>query len=153
MFYLFDFLYHHDQDPIPIVLQSVPYNFYLFIYLKKKLKRNDFIAIIFEIYLIIITFYLFNPIVGFTLYFCFLHSFKNILHISNELNPKLLKGLKIFFKQSLFLTLLTFFILFFGLIFLINFNFFENSAEKVIFIGLASLTLPHIILHYFSEKY
>ncbi|NCU74251.1 MAG: hypothetical protein EBV85_03440, partial [Candidatus Fonsibacter lacus] len=67
--------------------------------------------------------------------------------------PKLLKGLKIFFKQSLFLTLLTFFILFFGLIFLINFNFFENSAEKVIFIGLASLTLPHIILHYFSEKY
>ena len=138
---------------ILIISLSIQLLFYLFIYLKKKLNRNDFIAIIFEIYLIIITFYLFNPIVGFTLYFCFLHSFKNILHISSELNPKLLKGLKIFFKQSLFLTLLTFFILFFGLIFLINFNFFENSAEKVIFIGLASLTLPHIILHYFSEKY
>jgi hypothetical protein len=25
--------------------------------------------------------------------------------------------------------------------------------EKIIFIGLASLTLPHIVLHYFSEKY
>ena len=65
--------------------------FYLFIFLKKKLKRNDFIAILFEIYLIIITFYLFNPVVAFTLYFCFMHSLKNILHISNELDPKLFK--------------------------------------------------------------
>ena len=138
---------------ILIINLSIQILFYLFIFLKKKLKRNDLIAIIFEIYLIIITFYLFNPVIAFTLYFCFMHSLKNILHISNELDPKLLKGLKIFLKQSLFLTLLTFFILFFCFIFLINFNLFENSAEKIIFIGLASLTLPHIILHYFSENY
>lgn len=138
---------------ILIINLSIQILFYLFIFLKKKLKRNDLIAIIFEIYLIVITFYLFNPIVAFTLYFCFMHSLKNILHISNELDPKLFKGLKIFLKQSLFLTLLTFFILFFCLLFLINFTFFENVAEKIIFIGLASLTLPHIILHYFSENY
>ena len=138
---------------ILIINLSIQILFYLFIFLKKKLKRNDLIAIIFEIYLIIITFYLFNPVIAFTLYFCFMHSLKNILHISNELDPKLLKGLKIFLKQSLFLTLLTFFILFFCLLFLINFTFFENVAEKIIFIGLACLTLPHIILHYFSENY
>jgi len=127
--------------------------FYLYIYLKKKLTRDDFIAIIFEIFLIIMVFYLFAPIVAFTLYFCFMHSLKNILLISNELNPILFKGFQIFVKQSLFLTLITFFILFICLIFLTKLNFLENSIEKIIFIGLASLTLPHIILHYFSEKY
>jgi len=127
--------------------------FYLYNFQKKKLKKNEFIAIIFEIFLIIIAFYLFDPIIAFTLYFCFMHSLKNILLISSELNPSLLKGLKLFVKQSLFLTLITFFILFISLIFLINFDFLERSIEKIIFIGLASLTLPHIVLHYFSEKY
>jgi hypothetical protein len=82
-----------------------------------------------------------------------MHSLKNILLISNELNPILFKGFQIFVKQSLFLTLITFFILFICLIFLTKLNLLENSIEKIIFIGLASLTLPHIILHYFSEKY
>jgi Brp/Blh family beta-carotene 15,15'-monooxygenase len=127
--------------------------FYLYNFQKKKLKKNEFIEIIFEIFLIIIAFYLFDPIIAFTLYFCFMHSLKNILLISSELNPSLLKGLKLFVKQSLFLTLVTFFILFISLIFLINFDFLERSIEKIIFIGLASLTLPHIVLHYFSEKY
>jgi len=126
--------------------------FYLYVYLKKKLNRNDFISIIFEIFLIIIVFYLFAPIVAFTLYFCFMHSLKNILLISNELNPNLIRGFQIFFKKSLFLTLITFFILIISLFFLIKFNLLQNSIEKIIFIGLASLTLPHIILHSIAEN-
>ena len=126
--------------------------FYLYVYLKKKLNRNDFISIIFEIFLIIIVFYLFAPIVAFTLYFCFMHSLKNILLISNELNPNLIRGFQIFFKKSLFLTLITFFILVISLFFLIKFNLLQNSIEKIIFIGLASLTLPHIILHSIAEN-
>ena len=126
---------------------------YLYFYLKKKLKKIDFITINFEIILITITFYLFNPIVAFTLYFCFMHSLKNILLISSELNPNLFKGINIFFNQSLLLSFITFFILLISLIFLINYDFLENSIAKIIFIGLASLTLPHIILHYFLENY
>lgn len=126
---------------------------YLYFYLKKKLKKIDFITINFEIILITITFYLFNPIVAFTLYFCFMHSLKNILLISSELNPNLFKGINIFFNQSLLLSFVTFFILLISLIFLINYDFLENSIAKIIFIGLASLTLPHIILHYFLENY
>ncbi len=126
--------------------------FYLYIYLIKKLNRSDFFSIIFEIFLIIITFYLFTPIVAFTLYFCFMHSIKNILLISDELNSNLFRGFQIFVKQSLFLTLITFFILLISLFFLIKFDFLENSIEKIIFIALASLTLPHIILHYIAEN-
>ena len=103
-------------------------------------------------FLIIIVFYLFAPIVAFTLYFCFMHSLKNILLISNELNPNLIRGFQIFFKKSLFLTLITFFILIISLFFLIKFNLLQNSIEKIIFIGLASLTLPHIILHTIAEN-
>jgi beta-carotene 15,15'-dioxygenase len=126
--------------------------FYLYIYFKKKLNRSDFFSINFEIFLIIIIFYLFTPIVAFTLYFCFMHSIKNILLISDELNSNLFRGFKIFVKQSLFLTLITFFILLIILFFLIKFDLLENSIEKIIFIALASLTLPHIILHYIAEN-
>ena len=126
--------------------------FYLYIYFIKKLNRSDFFSIIFEIFLIIIIFYLFTPIVAFTLYFCFMHSVKNILLISDELNSNLFRGFQIFVKRSLFLTLITFFILLISLFFLIKFDFLENSIEKIIFIALASLTLPHIILHYIAEN-
>ncbi|CAN1596308.1 blh_monoox, beta-carotene 15,15'-monooxygenase, Brp/Blh family [Candidatus Pelagibacterales bacterium] len=126
--------------------------FYLYIYFIKKLNRSDFFSIIFEIFLIIIIFYLFTPIVAFTLYFCFMHSVKNILLISDELNSNLFRGFQIFVKRSLFLTLITFFILLISLFFLIKFDFLENSIEKIIFISLASLTLPHIILHYIAEN-
>ncbi len=126
--------------------------FYLYIYFIKKINRSDFFSIIFEIFLIIITFYLFTPIVAFTLYFCFMHSVKNILLISDELNSNLFRGFQIFVKRSLFLTLITFFILLISLFFLIKFDLLENSIEKIIFIALASLTLPHIILHYIAEN-
>jgi len=116
------------------------------------LNRSDFFSIIFEIFLIIIIFYLFTPIVAFTLYFCFMHSVKNILLISDELNSNLFRGFQIFVKRSLFLTLITFFILLISLFFLIKFDLLENSIEKIIFIALASLTLPHIILHYIAEN-
>ena len=126
--------------------------FYLYIYFIKKLNRSDFFSIIFEIFLIIIIFYLFTPIVAFTLYFCFMHSVKNILLISDELNSNLFRGFQIFVKRSLFLTLITFFILLISLFFLIKFDLLENSIVKIIFIALASLTLPHIILHYIAEN-
>ena len=126
--------------------------FYFYIYFIKKLNRSDFFSIIFEIFLIIIIFYLFTPIVAFTLYFCFMHSVKNILLISDELNSNLFRGFQIFVKRSLFLTLITFFILLISLFFLIKFDLLENSIEKIIFIALASLTLPHIILHYIAEN-
>ena len=38
-------------------------------------------------------------------------------------------------------------------IYLLNFKYdFDNSIIKVIFIGLASLTFPHILLEYLLDK-
>ena len=71
----------------------------------------------------------------------------------DELDENDLKnGLKIFIKKALPLTILTatFFLL--GLYLLNNSYNFDSSILKVIFIGLASLTFPHILLEYLIEK-
>ena len=67
----------------------------------------------------------------------------------HELDENDLKnGLKIFIKKALPLTILTATFCLLGLYLLNNSYNFDSSILKVIFIGLASLTFPHILLEY-----
>ena len=61
-------------------------------------------------------------------------------------------GLKIFIKKAFPLTIITAIFCFLGLFLLNNTYNFDSSILKVIFIGLASLTFPHILLEYLIEK-
>ena len=102
--------------------------------------------------ILIINFY-FSPLVAFTLYFCFLHSIRHSISLVYELdNNDLRNGLKIFTKKALPLTIVTATFCFLGLYLLNNTYNFDSSVLKVIFIGLASLTFPHILLEYLLEK-
>ena len=104
-----------------------------------------------EILLTIFAFIYLPLILAFSLYFCFIHSTKHILRQSKELDRiNLINGLKLFSLRALPLTLLTAIgaILF---VFFLQSSLTENLI-KTIFIGLASLTLPHIILEVF-ERY
>ncbi|MDC3152257.1 Brp/Blh family beta-carotene 15,15'-dioxygenase [Pelagibacteraceae bacterium] len=93
-----------------------------------------------------------TPVLAFTIYFCFLHSIRHSLSLINEMDRSFKKGLKKFIMKAIPLTLIT------GLIFLISIYFLNNlykideAIYKVIFIGLASLTFPHILLEYLLEK-
>ena len=116
------------------------------------LKKNILIHSIDTLSIIIIN-WVFSPLVAFTIYFCFLHSIRHSFSLIYEINKNnFKKGSNLFIKKALPLTMLT------GLIFLIslyvlNNYFLLNSAIlKVIFIGLASLTFPHILLEYLLEK-
>ena len=116
------------------------------------LKKNTLIHSIDTLSIIIIN-WAFSPLVAFTIYFCFLHSIRHSFSLIYEINKKnFKKGSNLFIKKALPLTMLT------GLLFLIslyvlNNYFLLNSAIlKVIFIGLASLTFPHILLEYLLEK-
>ena len=62
------------------------------------------------------------------------------------------KGFDIFLKKIMPLTLLTAGIFLSGLFLLNNYFSMQSSILKVIFIGLASLTFPHILLEYLIEK-
>ena len=70
-----------------------------------------------------------------------------------ELNANnLFNGLKIFIKKALPLTILTAIFSLICLYLLNNTYNFDSSIIKIIFIGLASLTFPHILLEYLIEK-
>ena len=68
-------------------------------------------------------------------------------------NQDFFNGIKIFFKKAIPLTILTGIFCLIGLYLLSNTYNLDSSILKIIFIGLASLTFPHILLEYFLEKY
>ena len=95
----------------------------------------------------------FGPLLAFTIYFCFLHSFRHSFSLIKEIDSiNLMNGLNIFIKKALPLTVLTSLIFLVTLFFLNRYYFLDIAILKVIFIGLASLTLPHILLEYIVEK-
>tara|TARA_B100001057_G_scaffold15807_1_gene14968 strand:+ start:89 stop:757 length:669 start_codon:yes stop_codon:yes gene_type:complete len=110
-------------------------------------------TIFFDYFSILIINYYFSPLVAFTVYFCFLHSIRHSISLMSELDENSLSnGLKIFIKKALPLTILTATFCFLGLYLLNNTYNFDSSIVKIIFIGLASLTFPHILLEYLIEK-
>ena len=110
-------------------------------------------TIFLDYFSILIINYYFSPLVAFTIYFCFLHSVRHSISLINELDKNdLTNGLKIFTKKALPLTILTATFCFLGLYLLGNTYTFDSSIVKIIFIGLASLTFPHILLEYLIEK-
>ena len=97
--------------------------------------------------------YFFSPLIAFTLYFCFLHSVRHSISLISTLDKRnLKKGTQKFIKKTLPLTLITAILFIVSVYFLINYYVLDDAILKVIFIGLASLTFPHILLEYLLEK-
>ena len=112
----------------------------------KAVHSFDFIPII--ILNIVLT-----PLLAFTVYFCFIHSFKHSISLINLLDNKNFKnGVKKFLKKALPLTLITAILFIISVFILTNYYVLDEAILKVIFIGLASLTFPHILLEYLIEK-
>ena len=112
----------------------------------KSLLIMDFISILLLNYFL-------SPILAFTVYFCFLHSIRHSFKLSNELNRiNFIKGFKEFIIKAMPLTILTGILFLMSLLYLKNYYLLDSAISKVIFIGLASLTFPHILLEYLIEK-
>ncbi|WP_435113601.1 Brp/Blh family beta-carotene 15,15'-dioxygenase [Candidatus Pelagibacter bacterium nBUS_36] len=123
------------------------------IYLFLKNFEIKKITIFLDYFSILIINYFLSPLVAFTVYFCFLHSIRHSISLVYEIDKIDFKnGLKIFVKRALPLTILTAILCVIGLYLLNNSYDLDNSILKIVFIGLASLTFPHILLEYFLEK-
>jgi len=110
-------------------------------------------AIFLDFFSIIILNYYLSPLVAFTIYFCFLHSIRHAVSLALEMdNTNLNNGFILFVKKAFPLTVLTAIFCLMGLYFLNNVYELNSAILKIIFIGLASLTFPHILLEYFLEK-
>ena len=95
----------------------------------------------------------FSPLIAFTIYFCFLHSVRHSISLIHELNKNnFKKGFKDFVKKALPLTAITGFLYLIAAFLLSNSYGLDAAILKVVFIGLASLTFPHILLEYLLEK-
>ena len=101
--------------------------------------------------LIILNFFL-SPILAFTIYFCFLHSISHSISLIFELDKSFKAGIKKFISKAVPLTFITGVIFLLSIYFLDIFYKLDEAIYKVIFIGLASLTFPHILLEYLLEK-
>ena len=120
--------------------------------LSKNFELKKF-TIFIDYFSIIIINYYFSPLIAFTIYFCFLHSVRHSISLTSELDKNdLINGFKIFIKKALPLTVLAATFCLLGLYLLNNTYNFDSSIFKIIFIGLASLTFPHILLEYLIEK-
>ena len=111
----------------------------------KSLIMMDFISIL------ILNFFL-SPILAFTIYFCFLHSLRHSFSLIFELSKSFKRGTIMFIKKALPLTITTVMIYMISFYYLNNLFVIDETIYKLIFIGLASLTFPHILLEYLIEK-
>ena len=170
-------MYFHFQDTVNIfklllIDNEVFYSILSFVEANKIIEIGIFISTVSSIFLflnkfeiikfsifldffsIIILNYYLPPLIAFTIYFCFLHSIRHSISLAVELDGNsLLNGFKIFVKKAIPLTILTGVFCLISLYLLNSGNNLDSSILKVIFIGLASLTFPHILLEYLLEKY
>jgi len=143
-----EFIEVNKMLPIGIILSTLS-SVYLFL---REFEIKKFIIFLDFFSILIINYYL-SPLIAFTVYFCFLHSIRHSITLIYEIDKNNFKnGLKVFGKKALPLTILTAIFCLIGL-YLLNSSYNLNSSVlKIIFIGLASLTFPHILLEYFLEK-
>ena len=110
-------------------------------------------VIFLDYFSILILNFLLNPLLAFTIYFCFLHSIRHSISLAIELDhDNIFNGFKLFIKKAFPLTFLTVILSFIALYLLSNSYNLDSAILKIIFIGLASLTFPHILLEYLLEK-
>ena len=147
-YYLLDFVETNNILLFGIILSTLAH-IILFV---KNFEIKKF-AVFFDYFSILILNFYFSPLLAFTVYFCFLHSVRHSITLILELdNHDLVLGFKKFSKKALPLTILTAIVSLIGLYFLNNTYNLDSSILKIIFIGLASLTFPHILLEYLIEK-
>ena len=100
---------------------------------------------IMEIVLFLTIFYFFDPLLSFTIYFCFFHTYKHLKQLIKNIFI-FLSNKKLIIYSTIIFTIISWIG---GLVVVVylfqNFSLYE-SIIKVVFIGLAALTLPHMIL-------
>ena len=125
--------------PYFVTLLSIIYFIYLS-FIEKKLRKG-----VIEILFLLSIFYFFDPLLSFAIYFCFFHTYKHLKHLIKNIYLNLNNKDFVIYTTLIF-TLISW-ISGLGIVyyFVQNFSLYE-SILKVIFIGLAALTLPHMLL-------
>ena len=124
--------------------------FFLYCYLSINLKKLRWGVL--EMICILFIISQLDPLTGFALYFCFVHTTKHIYAILQNTN-KYLENKSFVFSTTAVFTIVTWIGGCIAIIYLSNNFSFTESFIKTIFIGLAALTLPHMtLIDFFYRK-
>jgi len=143
------------QENAAIVITAInylifPWAGFFLIYTFNVLKKKTYSFSYTQLLLMVILAWIFPPLISFSVYFCIIHSPRHIFIILNEMNSQeRLRAIKetIFYSSTALLFMLTV-----GY-FLTGSYIITDSIIKVVFIGLAALTVPHMILiDYFESR-
>ncbi len=125
--------------PYILTLLSIIYFIYLSFF-EKKLRKG-----VVEILFLLFIFYLFDPLLSFAIYFCFFHTYKHLKHLIKNIYANL-RNKKFVIYSTLIFTIVSW-IGGLGVVYYLIENLsLYKSILNVIFIGLAALTLPHMLL-------
>ena len=103
-------------------------------------RKKKIMLLVFILTIII----LFPPLPAFAIYFCFIHSFNHFKRVLPILK-KNIKIRKVFFLMALF-SIISWLVGALILFFILESNYISIPLIKITFIGLAALTVPHMIL-------
>lgn len=143
---IFSYLSWHDSDVVWSVIDIsslimfiviLIYAYYAFC---DKRWRKGF----FELNLLLIIFFFFSPLVGFALYFCCFHSMRHFLFLWRSLQKTL--QIKYIYFQAVSFTVSSWLMAGFAYWYFSDQMSGEVALVRVTFIGLAALTVPHMIL-------
>ncbi len=125
--------------PYFLTLLSIIYFFFISFF-EKKLRVG-----VVEILLLLLIFYFFDPLLSFAIYFCFFHTYKHLKHLIKNIYLNL-SNKKFVIYSTIVFTVISW-VGGLGIIYYLfqNLTLYE-SILKVVFIGLAALTLPHMLL-------
>ncbi len=105
-----------------------------------------------EMFIILLIISQVDPLTGFALYFCFVHTIKHVNAILRD-TKKYLSNKKFILNSTILFTIFTWIMGCVAIIYLNNNFTFSESFVKTIFIGLAALTLPHMtLIDFFYRK-
>ena len=118
--------------------------FSLILIKQNEKEKNHILA---ELSAIIFCFYYFEPLIAFSIYFCFLHSLRHLIDEQKE-NKFTIGEL---LKKTIPITVI---VLFLGLyvMFFVNIGVSSYKYITILFISLAALTVPHMILVCISKR-
>ncbi len=145
-------VFEHSLFSDHFLIISLCFSFLSSLYISHKKNINLKSIMIMDFFSLILLNFFLSPILAFTFYFCFLHSIRHSITLIFELDSSFKTGLNKFINKAIPLTLTTGIIFLLAIYFLNNFYKLDEAIYKVIFIGLASLTFPHILLEYLLEK-
>lgn len=121
--------------------------FVIFALILIKQNENQKKNILTELSSVIFCFYYFEPLVAFSIYFCFLHSLRHLCDEKRENKFSIFELLKKTLPFTISVLVMSIYVMFFVDIGVSNYKYIS-----ILFISLAALTVPHMILVCISKR-